>query len=72
MNSWTIFYWGWWIAWCPLVGMFIAKISVGRTVTEFIGGTMVAPDTIALHLAELWVRLHNVHNPALISSACQT
>jgi choline-glycine betaine transporter len=32
MNSWTIFYWGWWIAWCPFVGMFIAKISYGRTV----------------------------------------
>ena len=43
MNSWTIFYWGWWIAWCPFVGMFIAKISVGRTVKEFIGGTMAAP-----------------------------
>jgi choline-glycine betaine transporter len=43
MNSWTIFYWGWWIAWCPFVGMFIAKISSGRTVKEFIGGTMAAP-----------------------------
>ena len=43
MNSWTIFYWGWWIAWCPFVGMFIAKISSGRTVKEFIGGTMGAP-----------------------------
>ena len=32
MNAWTIFYWGWWIAWCPFVGMFIAKISYGRTV----------------------------------------
>jgi len=43
MNDWTIFYWGWWIAWCPFVGMFIAKISVGRTVREFIAGTMAAP-----------------------------
>ena len=43
MNIWTIFYWGWWIAWCPFVGMFIAKISVGRTVKEFIAGTMAAP-----------------------------
>ena len=43
MNGWTIFYWGWWIAWCPFVGMFIAKISVGRTVKEFIAGTMAAP-----------------------------
>lgn len=43
MNGWTIFYWGWWIAWCPFVGMFIAKISHGRTVSEFIMGTMTAP-----------------------------
>ena len=43
MNDWTIFYWGWWIAWCPFVGMFIAKISAGRTVKEFIAGTMAAP-----------------------------
>jgi len=43
MNLWTIFYWGWWIAWCPFVGMFIAKISVGRTVRQFITGTMAAP-----------------------------
>jgi len=43
MGWWTIFYWGWWIAWCPFVGMFIAKISYGRTVKEFIGGTMAAP-----------------------------
>jgi len=43
MESWTIFYWGWWIAWCPFVGMFIAKISYGRTIKEFIFGTMAAP-----------------------------
>ena len=43
MNSWTIFYWGWWVAMCPFVGMFIAKISRGRTVKEFIMGTMAAP-----------------------------
>jgi len=42
MNDWTIFYWGWWIAWCPLVGMFIAKISRGRTIREFINATMIA------------------------------
>jgi len=43
MNDWTLFYWGWWIAWCPFVGMFIAKISVGRTVKEFIFGVIIAP-----------------------------
>ena len=38
MDSWTIFYWGWWISWSPFVGMFIAKISKGRTIREFING----------------------------------
>ncbi len=41
--SWTIFYWGWWIAWAPFVGMFIARISKGRTIREFILGGMFAP-----------------------------
>lgn len=42
-NTWTIGYWGWWIAWSPFVGMFIAKISKGRTVKEFILGVMLIP-----------------------------
>ncbi len=41
--SWTIFYWGWWIAWAPFVGMFIARISKGRTIREFILGGLFAP-----------------------------
>ncbi|RMX43466.1 hypothetical protein pdam_00001886 [Pocillopora damicornis] len=43
MGTWTIFYWGWWIAWSPFVGMFIAKISRGRTIRQFINATMTAP-----------------------------
>lgn len=43
IDHWTMFYWGWWIAWSPFVGMFIAKISRGRTIREFINGTMTAP-----------------------------
>jgi len=43
MDDWTIFYWGWWVAWCPFVGMFIAKISKGRTIREIIIGGMIAP-----------------------------
>ncbi len=43
MDAWTMFYWGWWISWCPFVGMFIAKISKGRTIKQFINGTMTAP-----------------------------
>ena len=43
INSWTLFYWGWWISWSPFVGMFIARISRGRTIREFILGPLLAP-----------------------------
>merc|ERR1719183_1646968 len=43
MNAWTIFYWGWWISWGPFVGTFMAKISRGRTLRQFIVGTMIVP-----------------------------
>ena len=43
MDGWTIFYWGWWIAWSPFVGMFIAKISRGRTIRNFINASLTAP-----------------------------
>ena len=42
-NAWTVFYWGWWIAWAPFVGMFIAQISRGRTIREFLVGVLFAP-----------------------------
>jgi len=42
LASWTFFYWGWWIAWAPFVGMFIARISRGRTIREFVLGTLGA------------------------------
>jgi choline/glycine/proline betaine transport protein len=45
-NTWTIFYWGWWIAWSPFVGMFIARISKGRTVREFILGVLIVPSLV--------------------------
>lgn len=41
--TWTIFYWGWWISWSPFVGMFLARISYGRTLRQFITGTLFAP-----------------------------
>jgi choline/glycine/proline betaine transport protein len=46
-GSWTIFYWGWWISWAPFVGMFIARISRGRTIREFMIGVLFVPTTIA-------------------------
>ncbi len=45
-GAWTIFYWGWWIAWGPFVGMFMARISRGRTIRQYMFGTLIAP-TIA-------------------------
>lgn len=41
--SWTLFYWAWWIAWAPFVGMFIARVSKGRTVREFVIGVLIVP-----------------------------
>lgn len=43
IGGWTLFYWGWWIAWSPFVGMFIARISRGRTIREFIVGVLLVP-----------------------------
>lgn len=45
-NAWTVFYWGWWIAWSPFVGMFIARISKGRSIREFILGVLIVPSLI--------------------------
>jgi len=42
-GSWTIFYWAWWISWSPFVGMFIARISKGRTVREFLSAILIIP-----------------------------
>ncbi len=48
MHDWTTFYWAWWIAFSPFVGLFIARISTGRTVREFILGALIAPSFIFL------------------------
>jgi choline/glycine/proline betaine transport protein len=42
-GNWTLFYWGWWVSWSPFVGMFIARISRGRTIREFISGVLLVP-----------------------------
>ena len=46
LAGWTIFYWAWWIAWAPFVGMFIAKVSFGRTVREFLIAVLVVPSAV--------------------------
>jgi len=43
LGGWTLFYWGWWIAWSPFVGLFIARISRGRTIREFVCGVLLVP-----------------------------
>ena len=64
VSGWTVFYWAWWISWSPFVGLFIARVSRGRTIREFIAGTLFAPTLAgfawfsvfggtALHL-EIW------------------
>ena len=51
LYDWPVFYWAWWIAWAPFVGMFIGRISFGRTVREFITWVLIVPTIIAL----LWM-----------------
>lgn len=46
--SWTSFYWGWWISWAPFVGIFIARISKGRTVREFVAGVILVPTLLGI------------------------
>lgn len=48
LNSWTIFYWAWWIAWSPFVGMFVARISRGRTIREFVIYVLLVPTCLSL------------------------
>ncbi|HUH86672.1 MAG TPA: choline BCCT transporter BetT [Pusillimonas sp.] len=43
IGGWTVFYWGWWISWSPFVGVFIARISRGRTIRQFVGGVLLMP-----------------------------
>ncbi|AYA64191.1 BCCT family transporter [Alteromonas sp. RKMC-009] len=51
IGGWTIFYWGWWLAWAPFVGLFIARISYGRTIREFVMGVLLIPTAFTL----LWM-----------------
>ncbi|MDP9936347.1 BCCT family transporter [Paenarthrobacter nicotinovorans] len=48
MTSWTIFYWAWWISWTPFVGLFIARISRGRTIRQFVTGVLLVPSIVSV------------------------
>lgn len=75
IKSWTLFYWAWWIAWAPFVGMFIARVSKGRTIKEFVLGVLLVPSLFGF----LWfavfggtaLNLELFHN-AKIAEAAQT
>ncbi|WP_317933214.1 BCCT family transporter [Halioxenophilus sp. WMMB6] len=48
MHGWSVFYWAWWVSWSPFVGMFIARISKGRTVREFLFAVLIVPTLVTL------------------------
>lgn len=48
LRSWTIFYWAWWVAWGPFCGCFIARISKGRSIKEFVAGVIIVPAILSL------------------------
>jgi choline/carnitine/betaine transport len=48
LQTWTIFYWAWWVSWTPFVGMFIARISRGRTIRQFVAGVLLVPSVVSL------------------------
>ncbi|HJF21585.1 BCCT family transporter [Mammaliicoccus lentus] len=47
LNDWTLYYWGWWMSWSPFVGIFIARVSRGRSIREFILGVMLVPTIVS-------------------------
>lgn len=51
LNSWTLFFWAWWVAWAPFVGLFLARISRGRSLRQFVVGTLTIPFLFVL----MWV-----------------
>ena len=48
LRGWTVFYWAWWISWTPFVGLFIARISRGRTIRQFVTGVLLVPSAVSL------------------------
>ena len=78
-SSWTVFYWAWWISWSPFVGVFVARISRGRTIREFILGVLLIPITIlflwftafggsAVHMELMAVVDPNIASPGLVEA----
>jgi choline/glycine/proline betaine transport protein len=53
LNAWTLFFWAWWIAWASFIGLFLARISRGRTIRQFVAGTLIIPFLYVL----MWVSI---------------
>ena len=68
MNNWTLFFWAWWVAWSPFVGLFLARISRGRTIRQFVMGTLIIPftsaDSGALVLGNFTSKLKDINSDA--------
>lgn len=54
LQGWTVFYWAWWISWSPFVGMFIARVSKGRTVREFVTAVLIIPTAVTI----IWMSVY--------------
>ncbi|PJJ30408.1 glycine betaine uptake BCCT transporter [Lacrimispora celerecrescens] len=72
LGSWTIFYWAWWIAWGPFVGTFIARISKGRTIREFVFGVILAPSLVSFIWFSVFGSLGLNLDKGIISEAIET
>ncbi|NNJ33270.1 glycine betaine uptake BCCT transporter [Lacrimispora defluvii] len=72
LGSWTIFYWAWWIAWGPFVGTFIARISKGRTIREFVIGVILAPSLVSFIWFSVFGSLGLNLDKNIISKAIET
>ena len=75
MSSWTLYYWGWWLSWSPFVGIFIARVSKGRSIREFIAGVLLVPALVSF----VWFSVFGVlgietgkKNPELFDMTAET
>ncbi len=65
VNKWTMFYWSWWLAWSPFVGVFIARISKGRTIREFVSCVLLIPSLFSF----LWFSVFGVLSTEALTAA---
>jgi glycine betaine transporter len=78
LNGWTIFYWAWWISWTPFVGMFIARISKGRTIRQFVIYVILVPSLVSfiwfaiLGGSAIDLQLNQGWNPPMVDGAVAT